>query len=251
MLIRLLRDIWKSRDAMISPVPGEGRPAANYSPDLFDAGDLETAKAVILNPAPDMTTAERWEIETQRLASEFGRTMMLDRDSRVLDYGCGVGRIGKALIERYGCSVVGVDISADMRRLAREYVKSERFVACDPEALERMVAEGFSATHACACWVLQHCEDPGEDIARIESALAPGGRFFVLNSNYRWVPTDRGWAADDISVEELLLARFDIVAKTGVSYIVVSPTVAGQSYAMLLRKKVSAPIFGFGSSCSS
>jgi SAM-dependent methyltransferase len=238
MFIRLIRDIWKSRVTMNSPVSGDGGPSANYSAELFDAGDLETAKVVILNAAPDMTTAERWEIETERVAREFGRTMMLDRDSRVLDFGCGVGRISKALIERYGCSVVGVDISADMRRLAREYVKSERFVACDPEALERMVAEGFSATHACACWVLQHCEDPGEDIARIESALAPGGHFFVLNSNHRWVPTDRGWAADSISVEDLLRARFDSVAKTGVSNLVVSPTVAGQSYAMLLRKKV-------------
>lgn len=197
-----------------------------YDPRMFDVADVESAKFVILNPTPDMTTAARWEVETRNLIDHLGRITPLDGNSCVLDYGCGVGRIGKALIERYGCSVVGVDISADMRRLACEYVKSERFVACDPEALERMVAEGFSATHACACWVLQHCKEPSEDIARIESALAPGGHFFVLNSNYRWVPTDRGWAADGISVEELLQARFDSVAKTGASHLVVSTIVA-------------------------
>ncbi len=237
MLIRLIREIWRSRNSVNSPVPGESEVPAAYSPAVFNAGDMEAAKYIILNPVPDMSVEQRWEAETRNLTDELGRAMALDRDSCVLDYGCGIGRIGKALIAKYGCSVVGVDISADMRRLAREYVNSERFTACDPQGLDRMVAEGFRATHACACWVLQHCEDPGDDIARVESAMAPGGKFFVLNSNHRWVPTERGWAADGISVEELLRARFESISKTGVSHLVVSPILAGQSYAMMLRKK--------------
>jgi SAM-dependent methyltransferase len=182
-----------------------------------------------------MSTDERWEFETQNLVEELGRVMNLSTESRIVDYGCGIGRVAKALIDQYGCSVVGVDISAEMRRFAAEYVKSERFVACEPAGLDRMIAEGFRATGAYACWVLQHCHAPEQDIRRIESALTSGAPFFVLNSDHRWVPTDRGWAADGVSVEKLLVARFETLSKTGVSHLVGSEILAGQSYAMLLK----------------
>jgi SAM-dependent methyltransferase len=235
MLIRLLRDIWSSRRSGDSGTSNAATPGPRYSPAIFHADDLETAKAIILNPMPDMTTDERWEVETQNLVEELGRVMNLSTESRILDYGCGIGRVAKALIDRYGCSVVGVDISAEMRRFAVDYVNSDRFLACEPAALDRTIAEGFRATGAYACWVLQHCHAPAQDIGRIESALAPGALFFVLNSDHRWVPTDRGWVADGISVEELLVARFEAISKTGVSNLVGSKILADQSYGMLLK----------------
>lgn len=182
-----------------------------------------------------MTTNERWEIETQNLSEQLGRELNLNSESRILDYGCGIGRVAKALIERYRCTVIGVDISPDMRRLAVDYVGSERFVTCDPAKIDQMIKEGFQATGAYACWVLQHCRAPEQDIERIQLALAPGAHFFVLNSDHRWVPTDRGWAADGISVENLLAARFETVSKSGVSQLVGSKILADQSYAMLLK----------------
>ena len=211
------------------------RPAI-YDPRVFDADDVESAKFVILNPMPDMTTAERWEVETRNVVELLGRNTPLDGNSCVLDYGCGIGRLAKVLIERYGCRVVGVDISQRMRELAREYVQSDRFVVCSPEELDQRVAGGLQATHACACWVIQHCLDPDADLERIHSALADRAWFFVLNSNLRWVPTDRGWVQDGICVEELLAARFEVVARTDNPAEVVSPVLAGQSYSMLLRK---------------
>jgi len=215
-----------------------GKPdRANYDPRIFDAADAESAKTVILNPVPDMTTAERWEVETRNLVDRLGRIAPLDGNSCVIDYGCGIGRLAKGLIDRHGCRVVGVDISARMRELALEYVQSDRFSACSPEELDQRVADGLRATHACACWVIQHCLEPAADLARIDAALAGGAWFFVLNSNLRWVPTDRGWLQDGISVEELLAARFEVVAKVDNPAEVVSPILAGQSYSMLLRKR--------------
>ena len=198
---------------------------------------MESAKFVILNPTPDMTTAERWEVETRNLVDLLGRIAPLDCNSCVLDYGCGIGRLAKGLIDRYGCQVIGVDISARMRALAREYVQTDRFVVCSPDELDRRVAGGLQATHACACWVIQHCLEPDTDLERIHSTLARGAWFFVLNSNLRWVPTDHGWAQDGISIEELLAARFEVVAKSENPAEVVSPLLAGQSYWMLLRKR--------------
>src|ERR671931_659094 len=38
---------------------------------------------------------------------------------RVLDVATGTGLVARALVERYGCAVVGIDQSADMLRGAR------------------------------------------------------------------------------------------------------------------------------------
>ena len=48
-------------------------------------------------------------------------------NGRVLDFGCGVGRLTKALLP-YFSEVYGVDISAEMIRLAKEYTPSCTFL---------------------------------------------------------------------------------------------------------------------------
>jgi SAM-dependent methyltransferase len=234
MLIRLLRDIWTSirKDSRAS---NTSRPYQQYSPAVFHTSDIEKAKYIILTPTPEMTTDERWEIETRNVSEELGRALNLNPESHILDYGCGIGRIAKALIERYGCTVTGVDISENMRKLAIDYVRSERFAACDPATLDKMIKEGFHATGAYACWVLQHCHSPEIEIERIHSALIPGAPFFVLNSHNRLVPTNSGWASDDISVEKLLTEKFEKISRFGISQLVVSKTLADQSYGMLLK----------------
>jgi len=211
--------------------------ALTYRPDIFDVNDLESAKQIILTQEPGTTTEERWEYETPYLVDEIGRALGLDHRSCVLDYGCGIGRIARGLIERYGCSVVGVDISTSMRQLAPGYVQSDRFAACAPGMLDRMIAQGFRATHACACWVIQHCEAPAVDLARIDSALVSNGRLFVLNNNDRCVPTDQGWASDGISVEKLLTEKFDKLAKGNLPEAITTSEIANCSFTMTLCKR--------------
>ena len=161
---------------------GPGPKQVVYQPGVFETRDLASARSIILTAEPGTTTDERWEYETAYLADDIGRLPGIEGNSCVLDYGCGIGRVSKALIERLGCFVLGVDISAGMRELATGYVRSERFSVCSPEMLDRMIAGGFRATHACANWVLQHCAAPTIDIARIESALVPRGSIYVLNT---------------------------------------------------------------------
>lgn len=210
---------------------------AAYRPGIFEVGDLDAAKEIILTPEAGTTTQERWEYETPFLVDEIGRALGLDERSCVLDYGCGVGRIAKGLIERYNCCVIGVDISTSMRQLAPGYVKSESFAVCAPEMLDQLIARGLRVTHAYSCWVLQHCLAPDHDLARIESALAEGGGLFVLNGRYRSVPTDRGWAADGIDVEELLVRRFEKIAEGGLPEVISTPELARTSFTMTLRKR--------------
>jgi ubiquinone/menaquinone biosynthesis C-methylase UbiE len=214
-----------------------GKKTLVYRPEIFDAHDLASAMDIILTPETGTTTQERWEYETPYLADEIARALELNADACVLDYGCGIGRLAKALIERHNCFVLGVDISSKMRELAHGYVSSDRFAVCAPEMLDRMIVQGLRVTHVYACWVIQHCATPAADLGRIDAALARNGRAYVLNNLRRCVPTDRGWVDDGISVEALLTAKFDLIEKNALPEVITTPEIAQGSFTMTLRKR--------------
>jgi SAM-dependent methyltransferase len=210
---------------------------ALYRPDIFDVGDLESAMDIILTAESGTSTQERWELETPYLVEEIGRALRLDERSCVLDYGCGIGRVAKGLIAHYNCFVIGVDISASMRQLALGYVQSDRFTTCSPEVFDRMAAAGLRVTDAYACWVLQHCPEPPIDLGRIDAGLEANGALFVLNTDHRCVPTNRGWASDGVSIEALLAERFEKITKGLLPEKITTPEIARASYTMVLRKR--------------
>lgn len=154
---------------------------------------------------------------------------------RVLDYGCGIGRVAKGLIEAFGCRVVGVDFSPSMRLLAPEYVLSERFTVWSLETLEKMTAKGFRADAAISLWVIQHVLYPADVIQRIERALRPGGLLYALNST-RCVPTDRGWVNDGFDVFTALRTAFHEEVSGPLPVAVTTPQLAAVSLVQVLRK---------------
>ena len=181
-----------------------------YDPEVFDAKTMEYARAIILT-GEGSTTDERWQTETPYLRDLIGRSITLTPETLVIDYGCGVGRMAKALIEAFGCRVLGIDISAKMRALAVDYVGSDRFSACTPDMLDTMAQHGLAADAAISIWVLQHCLRPREDIARIHGAVKPAGELFIMNNIYRAVPTkERAWVNDGLDMKELLKERFTL-----------------------------------------
>jgi 2-polyprenyl-3-methyl-5-hydroxy-6-metoxy-1,4-benzoquinol methylase len=137
------------------------------------------------------------------------RTLKLGPESRLLDYGCGLGRIAKVAIEASGCRVFGVDASSAMRSLAPEHVLSERFLTWSPETLDKMIANGFRVDAAMCNWVIQHAADPRQVIARLEAVLVPGGLLYVVNGNYRCVPTTHGYLHDGFDVQAALAETFE------------------------------------------
>jgi len=188
--------------------------APSYDPTVFDAADMNAARRIILTPEGGLSTDQRWEVETPYLGAIVGRELALEPARVVLDYGCGVGRMAKELIGRYGCRIVGVDISPKMRAMAPDYVGSPRFATVSPEMLDGLVERGLRFDGALSVWVLQHCVNPADDIARIARALAPGGRLVVVNAAYRVVPTtERRWATDGVDMKALLADRLAPVAE--------------------------------------
>ena len=200
-----------------------------YRPEVFRAENLEHAKSIILTPE-DSTTQERWEKETPYLADEAVSYLGLSPDMVVLDYGCGVGRMAKALIERSGCTVIGVDISQQMRELAPAYVEDDRFTICARPALEAMIFNGLRVDAAIAVWILQHCPDVESEIDVIKSSLMPSAPLFVCNNLQAVIPTDLGWIDTGFEVKSLLADSFDEISRSRLSSEFVAPLVSATGF---------------------
>jgi SAM-dependent methyltransferase len=194
-------------DPASEPASGDA-PAANYLPSVFDVRDVEEARRIILTPEAGTTTDERWTRETPWMVERILEHCRVDAQSAVLDFGCGLGRMAKALIDATGCFVIGVDLSTSMRQLAPGYVASPRFAAVARPMLDLVIARGLRVELAISIWVLQHVARPDPDLRRLHMALRDGGMLFVANNLRRAVPTDRGWAHDGVDIAARLDALF-------------------------------------------
>ena len=220
-----------------------------YFPQIFDSPTIESAKQIIVTSEPNggITSEERWVKETPFLVDEIGRYFQLDDGygapgngelKVILDYGCGIGRIAKGLIDKFNCRVVGIDFNQSMRLHAPEYVLSDKFVVWSPETLAKMIEIGFRVDHAFSVWVIQHILYPTEALNLINNVLNPGGLLYSLNST-RCVPTDKGFTNDAVSVEEESRKLFDELELRGDYFpaTVASPELNAVSVLQILRKR--------------
>ena len=184
---------------------------SNYQPSYYEVSSLEEAMGKILTPEDGVSPLERWEKETPIIADMLTNRLNLSANHNIIDYGCGVGRLAKELIESRDCNVIGVDISRSMRAFSHIYCQSDAFFSCSTKSLQTMVDSGFCADHAFAIWVLQHAENPEEDIDLIYNALAVGSTFLVMNLDYRCLPTGNGWEEDGINIKKMIESRFDVL----------------------------------------
>jgi trans-aconitate 2-methyltransferase len=127
-----------------------------------------------------------WNAETYHRVSdpqyEWGLPVLarlpLDGHERVLDVGCGTGRLTEKLLDRVpDGEVVAVDLSSNMLRTAREYLVPRfrtriRFVQADAAALPFAGQAHAIFSTATFHWVLDH----PMLFKSLYGALRPGGR---------------------------------------------------------------------------
>ncbi len=97
------------------------------------------------------------------------------RDGRVLDVGCGTGRLAAALAER-GLDAYGVDASPEMLAVARRKLPAASFAEGRAERLP--FADG--SCDRLVFWLVVHLVDRLVAFAEAHRVLAPGGRVAIV-----------------------------------------------------------------------
>jgi ubiquinone/menaquinone biosynthesis C-methylase UbiE len=103
------------------------------------------------------------------------------RGRRVLDVGCGTGKLATALVDRYGCKVWGVDASPEMIEVARRRVP--RGVGLKVGRAESLDFKDGWFERVTMTLVLQLVERP-RAFAEVFRVLGDGGIFSVTTFDY-------------------------------------------------------------------
>jgi ubiquinone/menaquinone biosynthesis C-methylase UbiE len=111
----------------------------------------------------------------KRLVERLG----LEEGARVLDIGCGTGRLARWISERAGAKgdVVGIDPLEERIGIARSHGGAVRFEVGQAEDLGAFEDASFDAV--CMSSVLHWVSDKAKALAEIRRVLRPGGRLGV------------------------------------------------------------------------
>lgn len=144
--------------------------------------------------APDVAVAaytagqpDVLRVATDELVEQLARWGALDGSPRVLDLGCGAGRLARALAPRSEL-VIGVDLAEAMLDVARERCDGHANVAFahgDGSALAGLADDAFDlvlAVDAFPYLVAQHTA--ASAFAEVARVLRPGGSFVLYNWAY-------------------------------------------------------------------
>ena len=180
-----------------------------YNSDFFIPKSLEHAKNIILTPEND-TTDSRWNKETDWIIKTSDLFMNIDSNSFILDWGCGLGRISKSLIDKYQCRVMGIDIEQKMLEYATSYVDSDLFCTMNYEESFQNLNK-FKFSHIFSCWVFQHSNKIQYEIPLLYSSMNFDSQLFVLELDKKAIPNKNGGYFDDgVSTSSILGMFYDI-----------------------------------------
>lgn len=177
-----------------------------YVKEVFDVKTLEQAKHVVLTT--DVNKPNKFKEETDLIIDSLKNSNIITKNSWVMDFGCGMGRVSKAIIDEFDCTVIGVDLSVSMLDLAHSYVGSANFKA----ATKWMFPDTIDA--CIAIFSIQHTEHPKKEINAIHECLHDNGYLILINEEKRFVPSavDKDgyiiWNDDGINVFEEIEKKF-------------------------------------------
>jgi 2-polyprenyl-3-methyl-5-hydroxy-6-metoxy-1,4-benzoquinol methylase len=123
-----------------------------------------------------------------------------------------MGRLSKPLIDKFGCTVIGIDQTDTMLKFANQYVNNSKFTATKEN-------RNYAADLLLSVLVLQHSPDPKADIDYFYETLKTNGLIMLINEHNRYVPValDQNnyviWQDDKIDVLALMANRFSLVSK--------------------------------------
>ncbi|WP_188518659.1 class I SAM-dependent methyltransferase [Alsobacter metallidurans] len=112
----------------------------------------------------------------RRVLDEVAPHVVFRPDMKVIDVGCGYGEMLSELRKRHGGQVVGVELSAEAARFARE---NYGLTVLEEDVNERISAgDRYDLVFLIA--TLEHVLDGAALLRTLRAMLAPGGRLVVL-----------------------------------------------------------------------
>lgn len=180
--------------------------------EAFEPETLANAKNVVLSPDP--SNPYKFESETRTLVEVILNAGLITENSRVLDFGCGMGRIARELINTVGCKVIGLEQTTIMLNHAIEYVNSDNFQG----TLE--YPANNSVDVAISILALQHSEFPEKEINSIYDSLTPEGHLILVNESYRLIPVEINsdgwviWYDDGLNIHSIITKQFNEIARS-------------------------------------
>ncbi len=146
---------------------------------LCSLGDVEK---MYIPPLMDKKASVR---DNQLLIEEaIAKDIGLSSGTRVLDLGCGRGRVAAHMTSYTGAQIVGLNIDANQLAQAREFNEkcgfSNEFVEHDQNVLPLPFGDGeFDAFYEIQA--LSLCKDPESLFKEIYRVLKPGAKFLLLD----------------------------------------------------------------------
>jgi demethylmenaquinone methyltransferase/2-methoxy-6-polyprenyl-1,4-benzoquinol methylase len=97
---------------------------------------------------------------------------------RVLDVATGTGMVAQALRARYDCTIVGIDQSADMLRLARN--RDGVYETIVEGRAEQPPFPDATFDHLTFTYLLRYVDDPAATMRELARVVKPGGRVAMV-----------------------------------------------------------------------
>src|SRR5882762_9443519 len=113
-----------------------------------------------------------------RWRARLVRSVRAHPDDVVLDVATGTGLVARAISERYGCDVVGLDRSADM--LSAAAARDGRIPLVRARA-ESLPFADCSFDHLTFTYLMRYVDDPAATMRELARVVRPGGRIVALD----------------------------------------------------------------------
>ncbi|MQS14374.1 methyltransferase domain-containing protein [Streptomyces kaniharaensis] len=131
---------------------------------------------------PGQSKWRLWRAQRQ-LEDVLGRKLALPADARVLDAGSGAGVVARAMADRFGLAITGVDVLdfhvAEARRLSTRTGLAQRTSFTWGDYHQLPFPDGtFDGAYSME--TLVHSYDPPRALAEFHRVLRPGGRLVLL-----------------------------------------------------------------------
>ncbi len=119
---------------------------------------------------------------------------------KILDLACGQGFFSEAFV-REGAEVIGIDISSNLIKIAKERVRGAKFFVASAEKISFIPDHSIDAV--LVTLAIQNIQNISAVFREVKRVLSPKGKMFlVLNHPSFRIPGASAWGFDEISKKQ-------------------------------------------------